>query len=274
MAAEWASVAITEQRTHGKRASGVATMARKPAAVEQSEKDSIACYKWEFLRRNAEYHKDYERFMNEFGAWFLEHGAWYDRRTKYDAHALLFFEETIAPKAKEICERWQIADPCSPEWEFSKLGFHPNHWFTVCVPTDCKENHGQGWDIPKVSIVDRKERMAKPAESKQDSRSDHDCVLELDLRRPLTQLVRQARGQIRKQKIAYDALHPPPVPTVRRRLDLYDVYLRVWDLRERNMTFAAIGELVFPGQAGAAQHASDSFRRAKELIEGEYKELR
>jgi hypothetical protein len=54
-------------------------MARKPAAVEQREKDLIAWYKWEFLRRNPEYRKDYANFIQEFGAWFLEHGAWYDR---------------------------------------------------------------------------------------------------------------------------------------------------------------------------------------------------
>jgi hypothetical protein len=252
-------------------------MARKPAAVELRERDLIAWYKWEFLRRNAEYCKDYANFMQEFSPWFLAHGAWYDRTTMYDAKALRFFEETIAPKAKQICERWQIADPCPPEWQFKELGFHPNHSFTVTVPTDCsKEDAGEGWDIPKASIVNRKagERVAKPAKSKQDPRSDHDCVLQLDLRRPSIQLLRQARNQIRKRKTAYDSLHPTPTPPVRRRLGLYDVYLRVWDLRAQNMTFAAIGELVFPGQAGVAKHARDSFRRAKEFIEGGYQQLR
>jgi hypothetical protein len=252
-------------------------MARKPAAVEQRERDLIAWYKWEFLRRNADYHKDYGSFMKEFGAWFRDHGAWHDRRTRYDAKTLQFLEQTIAPKAKEICERWQIADPCPPEWEFKKSGFHPVHWFTVCVPTDCsKEDAGEGWDIPKSPTVDKegRERVPKPPESKQDLPPDYECVLKLDLRYPLARLLRQARDRVRKRKTAYDALHPTPTPTVRRRLDSYDVYLKVWDLRAQNMPFAAIGEFVFPGQAGVAKRASDSFRRAKELIEGGYRELR
>lgn len=94
--------AVTQTRTDGKRASGVATMARKPAAVEQKEKDLIAWYKWEFLRGMLNTVKTTRFFQTNSARGFLEHGAWCDRRIRYDAEARLFFEETIAPKAKEF----------------------------------------------------------------------------------------------------------------------------------------------------------------------------
>jgi hypothetical protein len=253
-------------------------MARKPAAVEQTEKDQIAWYKWEFLRRNPEYCKEYESFRKKFGLWFHQHGEWYDRRTHYDPEALAFFEENIEPRIEGICERWQISDACPPDWEFNKSGFHPNCFFTVCLPTYCcsTENPDAGWDLQRASDAEDNdhERVARPEESKEEPSSDHECVLKLDLTLASSDLLRQARFQIRKLKREYDTLHRTPVPSVRRRIKHYAVYLRVSDLRAQGMTFAEIGKLVFPGQEGSEQHASDSSRRAQELIEGGYKELR
>lgn len=80
---------MTEETRIEKRACGVANMPRKPAAVEETEELLIAWYKWEFLRRNPEYRKDYESFKKEFRL-FLKHGEWYDRRTIYAGEALAF----------------------------------------------------------------------------------------------------------------------------------------------------------------------------------------
>jgi len=95
----------------------------------------------------------------------------------------------------------------------------------------------------------------------------------MDLRRPLALLLREANYWIRKRKQAHDALHPKTGRTVRRRLDRYSDYLRVWDLRAQKRTFAEIGKIVFPGEGAASQRAFDNFRRAKALVEGGYKKL-
>lgn len=72
----------------------------------------IAWYKWEFLRRNGEYRKDYEEFVREFEPRFEKHGYWFDETTEpWGPENLRFFATVIAPKAKAICDRWQPALP-------------------------------------------------------------------------------------------------------------------------------------------------------------------
>jgi len=255
-------------------------MARKPAAVERKINNLIHRYKWEFLRRNPEYRKDYKNFMREFGAWFRKNGYWYDRR-KYDTRAWQFFEETIAPRLKELCVRWQISDPFSPDWSFDKAGDHYIYDFKVPIPTDCPDaKAGAVWDLPRRSANPARrlkklvERMkARRARAKRLSRNKHDFVLRMDLRRPLALLLREANFWIRKRKQAHDALHSTTGRTVRCRLDCYSDYLKVWDLRAQKRTFAEIGKIVFPGEGAATQRAFDNFRRAKALVEGGYKKL-
>ena len=255
-------------------------MTRKPAAVNRREQNLIRWYKWEFLRRNPEYRKEHKNFMRRFGPWFRDNGAWYDRTKTWDATALRFFEETIAPEMNDIGEQWQISDPFSPDWDFEKSGLRRiNSFVVVAIPTELFEGDpGKVWDIPRRSAtqVKRREEFVKRMKARRAKvrRAEHDLVLTLDLRRPLPRLLREAGYWIRIRKKKYDVLHPKPVPTVRRRLDHYDLYLRVWDLRAQKRTFAAIGKVVFPNQLSATQHAIDSFRRAKQLIEGGYKELR
>ena len=64
-----------------------------------------------------------------------------------------------------------------------------------------------------------------------------------------------------------------PKSKKRRRLDLYDAYLRVWDLRLRGRPFAEIAEEVYPNEAGSQQRVWEHYQRAKALIEREYKKL-
>jgi len=89
--------------------------------------------------------------MREFGAWFRKNGYWYDRR-KYDARAWQFFEETIAPRLKEICVRWHISEFFSPDWSFDKAGNHHIYDFALPIPTDCPNGEaGAVWDLPSLS---------------------------------------------------------------------------------------------------------------------------
>jgi hypothetical protein len=80
-------------------------MPKKPQSLMARETKMIAWYKWEFLRRNAEYLKDHEAFIREFGSWFEKHGYWYDRTIEAWGQNLRFFEAVIAPKAKAICRK-------------------------------------------------------------------------------------------------------------------------------------------------------------------------
>jgi hypothetical protein len=256
-------------------------MTRKSRLRQLNEDRLIPWYKWEFLRRNAEYGRDYQGFMREFGSWFRTHGYWYDQTRIFSREAFQFFAEVIAPKAKTICERWQIRDPFSPEWNFGRSGSRrfKRHW-ELFLPTDCSKGAaGKMWDLPDFLLSEKEfsTKLVKSTRPKRGPRLDHELTLVFDLRLPLDRLLHEAKDRIKTRKAVYDRMRsavPKTTPTVRRRLDLYDVYLRVWDLRADNQTFPAIGELVFLGQATATQRATDSFQRAKELIGGRYKELR
>jgi len=248
---------------------------------ELKERQLIAWYKWEFLRRNAEYGRDYKEFMRDFGGWFRKHGYWYDQTKVFDREALQFFMAVIAPKAKMICERWQIIDPFSPKWDFEKSGSRRfKRYFVLSLPTNChKEDAGRVWDLSDFLLSEKEfhKTLVKSTRPKRGPRPDHELTVEFDLRHPLDRLLRMSTDLIKTRKAVYDRMHPvvpEATPAVRRRLDLYEIYLRAWDLREDHNTFANIGQRLFPDQATATQRALDSFRRAKKLIEGGYKELR
>ena len=211
-------------------------MPKKSPHLEAKESQIVAWYKWEFLRRNVEYRKDYEEFIQEFGGWFEKRGYWYDE-TKEDwgPDNLQFFATVIAPKAKAICERWQTRDLFSPDWDFTLSGaYYYRPGWEVSLPTDCsKEEAGQAVDLSKFYLSEEEFRKSLQRRGRA---PEHQLVLKFDLRRSLVSLLRQAREQISSRKAQYDRRHPQPAkiaPAVRRRLDYYKVYLEVWDRRSR-----------------------------------------
>jgi hypothetical protein len=256
-------------------------MPKKAKHQENREARLVSWYKWEFLRRNPEYRKDHDSFIGEFGKWFAKHGYWYDQTCDPWGHEnLRYFAKTIAPKAKAICEKWAVSDPYSPDWEFTREGlyFYKPH-FEVFLPTECgKEQAGKLWDLSGMPMSwDDLERQLREYESaKRYPRPDHQFVTSFDLRLPLKTLLDEAAQRVRDRKGRYDRKHPPMkiVHAVRRRLDLYGLYLEVWDLATRGEKFEYIGALLFPRESARLQRAKDSFKRAKDLVNGGYKELR
>ena len=98
-------------------------MPKKSQRQQTTDAQLITWYKWEFLRRNPEYRKDYDAFIAEFGSWFDEHGYWYDQTTEpWGTDNFRFFASVIAPRARVICENWAISDPYSPDWGFTREG--------------------------------------------------------------------------------------------------------------------------------------------------------
>jgi hypothetical protein len=216
--------------------------------------------------------------MQEFGDWFREHGYWYDQEINpWGTKNLNFFARVIAPKARLICEKWQIRDPYSPDWDFTRSGVHQykTDW-EAFLPTDCSEGEIEAmWDFSFLLMSEFRFRRSLRVRNK--PLTDYQLGMTFDLRRPLRSLLLEAKEGITSRKVKYDRRHrqPPRIsPAIRRRLDLYDTYLKVWDLRASREKFEAIGAQVFRDEPGRAHHAKDSFRRAKELIDGGYRELR
>jgi len=254
-----------------------------PKSPRQQAKESqlIAWYKWEFLRRNSEYRKDYEAFIDEFGGWFEKHGYWYDQTVQpWGRRNLRFFATRIAPKAKTICERWQIRDPFSPDWKFTPSSgfYHYKPGYEVLLPTDWpKELAGEEWDLSDFLMFNETE-FRKSLPVPRWPRAKHLAVLAFDLRRSLPFLLSEAEDRIRTRKRNYDRRHPQPskiASPFRRRLDRYDDYLKVWDLRTHHREkYLYIGTVVFGSASRVEQRAIDSFNQAQALISGGYKELK
>jgi hypothetical protein len=252
-------------------------MPKKSHRLQTKETQLIAWYKWEFLRRNPEYRKDYEAFLGEFGSWFREHGYWYDQKIQWNPDELRFFTKAIAPKAKIICERWQIREPLPPLCKFKKSGsrFY-NRYSEILLPTECSEEEaGHGWEVLDLTLSELIQQ-APESTAVYGPKPDYILDLRVDLRQPLDFLLRNSEGRIRSGKWKYNRARPPTKTVVefRRRLNHYKTYLTVWDLKTAGEKFEVIAVLVFPGRESGLQNAKDSYRRAKELIHGGYKELR
>lgn len=249
-------------------------MPKKPTNQDIAETALVAWYKWEFLRRNAEYKNEYYSFISKFGSWFSKHGFWYETRS-WGRRGLKFFAKNIAPAGKAICECWQIRDPISPEWVFSKAGVCLSSAFDIQLPTDCA-NPGTLWELDCFLMSDAEFEESLPL-STFFRPPRYELKMKFDLREPFSVLMLRAKDRISSEKKSYDRAFPPSrklPPKVRRRLDSYDHCLKVWDLKALGNTFIEIGELLFPGQQATAQRAADIFKRAKTLINGGYKELR
>jgi hypothetical protein len=251
---------------------------KQKARKQTLERRLIAWYKWEFLRRNVDYRKSYEAFIHEFGPWFDKHGYWFDETVEpWGPDKLRYFASAIAPKAEAICKRWQTRDLFSPDWNFKRSGEHyyRRRW-KVFLPTDCSEEQaGEAFNFANFYSSEEDFEKGWPRSV---GAPEHRAVITLDLRSSLSSLIRQAKEQLTSRKTQYDKRHPQSAkigPAVRRRLDCYGVYLEVWDRRTRDREkYLSIGAAIFGVGPRVEQRAMDSFKTAKKLINGGYKELR
>jgi transcriptional regulator len=254
-------------------------MPKKSRRREAVEAQEIAWFKWEFLRRNHEYQRDYKGLMREFGPWFRKHGYWYDHAVTYAKTEFQFLCTVIAPKFKVICTRWEITDPFPPDWQFTTSGtrqYRP--YYEALLPTYPGQSlHGEVWDIAESLSRDVLLKQIKESTKARRSVPDRYLALKIDLAKPLSSQFSFAKDLAVKCKKNYDRAHPQPpeyLPAFRRRLDLYATYLKVWDLRAQGEKWEVIGAQLFPSEPRRAQRALDTFKRAQELIHGGYKELR
>ncbi len=91
---------------------------RKPPAIRK-----VHWYRWEFLRRNAEYQADYAAFMKSFGSWFGQRCYWFEDfavPAVWTSRDKNYFHKNIFPAIAELCHKWKIGDLFSPRWKFDR----------------------------------------------------------------------------------------------------------------------------------------------------------
>jgi hypothetical protein len=123
----------------------VKTIADTPAEIQ------IPWFKWEFLRRNEDYQKDYAAFEARFGVWFRENGYWWSRNgPAYSRQAWFFFCTQVAPAAKGICKRWGVSNPFDPSWVFDAAGVRSERGSRVSMPFFPSTDDHREWDLEAV----------------------------------------------------------------------------------------------------------------------------
>jgi hypothetical protein len=273
-------------------------MRKKGVEAAYRETQQLHWFQWEFLRRNPEYRRDFESLVARFGAWFRKNGFWYERDRARSDEDVLFAYNVIFPVIGDICRKWQIAEPFSPDWQFDSRGLYeyaPGR--RVSLPTGYRvESCTLLWDYgPVEAVPDRSDRDAfverfrslrprvvakKPVRKSEDPKF---LTLTLDVSLPQDVLIEQTLAAIRFHRRKHPEFQTvDPTRRRRRRLDLYDVYLRVWDMRQSGSRFPRIASEIYPQEYAAypkprnpiVQRVMDHHRSASELIGGGYKDLK
>ena len=284
-------------------------MGRKPRLQEEREHHEVRWYQWEFLRRNPEYQRDYESFIKKFAPWFRRKGFWYDRTVTYSAEDWKCFTQKIGPLARRISKKWQIVAPFPPRWTFDKrTGVHyykpyrrarlgekalqklnrKGYELRLCkyLPTGYSPEEAESlWTFPNYKKGDlpkeaeREIRRIRKRSMTEEGRYRYPGI-QFDMARSSRELLRQARNAIKVNKAKYthfvDASKKASTtsPKRRRRLDMYDAYLEVWDLKQQRHSFRQIARRASEGQYYSLQTVKDHYKAARKLIRGGYKELR
>jgi len=235
----------------------------------------VSWYKWEFLRRNTEYHADYRKFIELFGAWFDKNGYWYDlekREKCWGRRGEEYFYFRIFPEISRLCHKWEIGNLFPPHWKFSRRTSFRKVAKTreMLPPTSIAPE--LNWDLEHMSDLIEK-GFTGTADSAY--RYGNLVRIEFDLNRPLKDLLKYASYVLGRAMNNYSDEARElglKTPRGRRRLADYDLHLRVWDLNEKGTPLTKIVESL-PG-VNSVQSIHDHLRAARRLIAGGYKEIR
>jgi hypothetical protein len=236
-----------------------------------------AWYRWEFLRRNPNYHQDYDNFMLRFSAFFQKKGLWKGnaRTFRWTQKDEDYFYSKIKPVLDRMCKKWQVVDLDPPKWQFRR--------------SDGKRKfEGDSLYLPTLKSDFSLERMRElfswgfTGQGGLARRLGKSLVVELDLTWPMKDMVDYAKRAISfAQRMYVEELEELGIPRTksRRRFTDYDTHIQVWDLKQQGKSVADIAEIVFPtevharGESAVLQKVRDHLAAAKKLIDGQYKEI-
>lgn len=242
----------------------IVEMGNKTSRREVEEVLQVRVFQWEFLRRNSEYGRDYENLITRFASWFKANGFWYERNKPYSVRDFVYYNNEICPVLKEICRKWQIADPFPPDWMFDSRGLHeyaPGWW--AYVPTgETAESAAHLWDYPTMQLlpepdsaghqVRRLDRKSSSVKRERPTDSPRYFQLRLDASRPMHELLAETEKSIEIHRKKHSEFFKSlPEQKGRRRLDQYPAYVKVWDLRAEGKSFSEIAKELYPREYSA-----------------------
>ena len=235
-------------------------------------------YKWEFLRRNEEYQSDYTTFEERFAGWIQMYEGWIPPGfvKEDDPEEWSFFQSQVEPAVWKITERWYIRDPTDPTRSY--LEALPFFFSEAQVrkkgdEEDLESHEPPTWDYFSHILGD----------APNTPKGLRFIQAPIDITEPNERIFAHLAVRIEIARARYK-VHIGPLPDSRRRprtrLEEYDSYLKVWDLRKQDLTFEQIAFRLFPLEmenvafrSAVTKRVRSQFQRAQKLIDGDYRQI-
>jgi len=245
-------------------------------------------YRWEFLRRNAEFRRDFDAYFTKYSEWYSAHGWWYDPEVRYSKDELRYLRETIHTSQGTIYlnkatfgmeHKWDVSEPVPYDWEFDGSGrYELRPGVFVEIPDRfMRRVAGDVGRLSESELRGESERRTSVADADVVGADywDQDIYLRVRITFSVETLMAKIEAEIRKARREYKQKYGPlPRKELRprRRFDQFEMYLKVWDLKQQGLSLSKIAKQLYPGMH-ALDRVTDHYRRAKELIGGGYREL-
>jgi len=214
-------------------------------------------YRWEFLRRNKEYQRDYARITVTLGVTDII-------RNKYP--------EQLVHKVLEILSKWDLLNPIPPKLSFSALlksdkklrSFHMDSLLVSGFAIDI-------YDSPDSLSPEKLYVNGSMVKLYVDMRYPKEKILD-----EFTLLVDNWQKRLRKMRKKL----PFAEPEKRLQLNQYDKYLKVYDHHRKGMSMAKLAKKFYPGyiESSGKDYAQRRVLRdingCLRLIHGGYKQIR
>jgi hypothetical protein len=193
-------------------------------------------------------------------------GYWHSgARANWTKSDKKYFHTEIEPVLNKLCQKWVVCDLFPP-----RLGME--EW------TQAHESGQDGRDFPPTWVstdgnwdsrsIRKLERMGFKGTGNSTRGYQNLLLLQLDLNSPKSEIWEYVTTALRLAK--------GRPPQRRRRFEHYDLYLKIWDLKQQGKRRAEIASLVFPRYRleSALHRVRDNLKAANKLISGQFKEIR
>lgn len=233
-------------------------------------------YRWEFVRRNVEYQKDYKAWESfEKPSWETPKSPFMDIFIKYEIPPLNY--ELNYDKLTE--EVWRVSRQTKSDWaqliNKEKERYIAHNWvlssgssLMVCLGDNAIYSSFPE-DFANTKLANTETRI----------------TLTIDLRYPLEMILAGVELEIWGYK-AISHLEYVPIPIKRKRFEEYDKHLEIHDFKKAKMKRKEIAEKVYPEACKLARESGDwnleslvekvkrQYNEAKKLVNGGYKDIR
>ena len=223
--------------------------------------DQFLKYRWEFLRRNEYYQKDYQEVERVF------------RENEYSLDHYWIVLPSSLPV--EICSKWDINHPVDPSRSYDE------YYFEALRSEALETLHSRlapTWDDPirEVGAFDffrfkdldpeeiEDELMKEFLETKK-------CMIEINLRHSKTKIIEAVKKHIDEKQSLLEqenALKKDDKYSSKKRYDNYDYYLAVYDLKEAGRSWSQVREALRVNgiESAEIQTARDYYKAASKYV--------